>query len=60
LKLFADYNRKGALELLSVVKNGSKETKFFLNNIIDHIIHSDYEEAENETAAFISKIMVSA
>jgi len=59
-ELCADYNRKGALELLSGLKHCTKETRTFLNNINNYILNSDYEEAETAAAAYIFKLQMSA
>jgi len=47
----ADYNRKGALDILAEIKYNSEETKAFLETICDHLMHSDFEEAENTAEA---------
>jgi len=59
-ELCAEYNRKGALELLSGVKHCTKETRSFLDSINDHIMQSAYKEAETAAAAYISKLQMSA
>jgi len=59
-ELCAEYNRKGALELLSGVKQCTEETRTILNNINKHIMQSDYEEAETAAAAYISRLKISA
>ena len=48
----ADYDRKGALEILAGIRNVSKETKAVLDNIKECVTHSDFEEAENVASAF--------
>ena len=48
----ADYNRKGALDLLSEIKKCSKETKAVLDRIMDHVLQSDFEEAERTAEAY--------
>jgi len=45
-EICADYNRKGALDLLSEIKKCSKETRAVLDRITDHLLQSDFEEAE--------------
>jgi len=47
----ADYDRKGVLDIISEIKNCSKETKAALDNISEHVLHSDFEEAEKIAAA---------
>ena len=54
-QLCADYNRKGALELISGVKRCTKETREILDSINENIVHSDFEEAEAAAAAYLSK-----
>ncbi|MCL2196497.1 MAG: ATP-binding protein [Treponema sp.] len=56
----ADYDRKGALDVLSQIKNCTEETKTVLDKIMEHIIHSDFDEAENEVTAYIEKIKTAA
>ncbi|MCL2801827.1 MAG: ATP-binding protein [Treponema sp.] len=46
----ADFDRKGALDLIAQIKNCSKETKKALDIITEHIMHSEFEEAENAAA----------
>jgi len=52
----SDYDRKGTLDILSEIKNCSKETKDVLDKIMEHVIHSNFEEAEEEAGAFIAAI----
>ncbi|MCL2211089.1 MAG: ATP-binding protein, partial [Treponema sp.] len=52
----ADYDRKGALDILSEIKNCVKETKTSLDKIMEYVIHSDFEEAESEVTALIAAI----
>ncbi len=48
-----DYDRKGALALLADIKNCSKKTKSVLDQIKEHILHSEFDEAKNEAAAYV-------
>jgi len=50
----AEYDRKGVLEKLAEIKDGSKETKAVLQNIIQHVLHSNFEEAKDITEAYIA------
>jgi len=52
----ADYDRKGALDILSEVKNCAKEVKAVLDKIMEYVIHSDFEEAESEVTALIAAV----
>jgi CheY-like chemotaxis protein len=52
----ADYNRKGALDTLAEIKKCSKETKLVLNKIMGHVLHSEFDEAENTAAAYITNL----
>ncbi|MCL2810216.1 MAG: Hpt domain-containing protein, partial [Treponema sp.] len=47
----ADYDRKGALDMITEIKHCSKETKAVLDNIMERVLHSEFEEAENAAAA---------
>ena len=58
-KKCADYDRKGALDLLAEIKNCSKETRIVIDKIMEYVIHSDFEEAES-TAAEYAQQAVSA
>ncbi|MCL2759969.1 MAG: ATP-binding protein, partial [Treponema sp.] len=42
-----DYNRKGALDLIAGINNCTKKTKAVLDNIMEHILHSEFEEAQS-------------
>ncbi|MCL2215286.1 MAG: Hpt domain-containing protein, partial [Treponema sp.] len=55
-ELCADYDRKGALDLLNEIRNCSKETREVLDRITEHVIHSDFEEAEKEAEAFAARL----
>jgi HPt (histidine-containing phosphotransfer) domain-containing protein len=50
-EMCADYNRKGALDLLAGIKAGSEAASALIIQVREHILHSDFEEAE----ALISK-----
>jgi len=51
-KMCSSYNRKGALDLISDIKECSAETRMVLNKIMDHLLHSEFEEAEHEAAVY--------
>ncbi|MCL2209054.1 MAG: transporter substrate-binding domain-containing protein [Treponema sp.] len=46
-----DYNRKGAIALLGEIKKCSKETKAVLEKIMQHTLHSEFEEAGEAAVA---------
>ena len=46
-EMCADCSRKGALDMLSRIVNCSKETKAVLDRIKEHILKSDFNEAES-------------
>ena len=52
----ANYNRKGSLNIIAEIKNGSKETMAVLDSIKERILHSEFEEADRIAAEFIAKL----
>ncbi|MCL2440612.1 MAG: response regulator [Treponema sp.] len=52
----ADYDRKGALDILAGIKNCSMETSRVLAAIKEHVIHSEYEEAEKAAVGYLESI----
>jgi signal transduction histidine kinase/HPt (histidine-containing phosphotransfer) domain-containing protein len=58
-EMCSDYNRKGALDILAEIKTCKKETKIILDKIMEHVLHSEFEEAENEVAAYIKIVSAS-
>ncbi|MCL2763853.1 MAG: ATP-binding protein [Treponema sp.] len=56
----ADYDRKGALDILSKMINYSKETKAVLNNIMSYVNHSEFEAAENAAREYADLLNVQA
>jgi HPt (histidine-containing phosphotransfer) domain-containing protein len=53
----ADYDRKKALGLISGVKSCTKETAQVLDIIKGHILHSGFEEAENEAKTYAELLL---
>jgi len=51
-EICADYDRKGALDLIGRMQYSSKETKTVLDNIMAYVIHSEFEKAGNAAAAY--------
>ncbi|MCL2055267.1 MAG: response regulator [Oscillospiraceae bacterium] len=51
----ADYNRKGALDAVEEIKQGgcSKQTREFLEELLELILPSEFEEAEKAIADYI-------
>ncbi len=47
-----DYDRKGALALLAGIKNCSKKTRSVLDQINEHILHSEFDEAKSVAAKY--------
>jgi len=56
IEMCADYNRGGALKLISEIERCTKETRKTLKSIQQHILHSDFEEAETELKEHLTKI----
>ncbi|MCL2031653.1 MAG: ATP-binding protein, partial [Oscillospiraceae bacterium] len=55
--LCADYNRKGALDLLAGIRKGSKETREALDGVKGYLLDSEFDEAENAVAACIDALL---
>jgi len=55
-EMCAEYNRKGALDLIAGIEYYSETTKDVLDEIKNHILESDFEEAENAAAAYIEDL----
>ena len=51
-KKAAECDRKGVLSIISGIKNCTKETKATLDYITEHVVHSEFEEAEHIAAAY--------
>ncbi|MCL2443897.1 MAG: ATP-binding protein, partial [Treponema sp.] len=54
-----DYDRKGALDIIAGIKNYSKETKVILDNIMERVLHSEFEEAQNTAEVYAVKLAAS-
>ena len=52
----ADYNRKGAMELLVDVKGCSKKTRAIFDSIREYVHHSDFDEAESAAATYAATL----
>jgi hypothetical protein len=55
-EMCGDYDRKGALELLSGITRCTKETRMVLDKIKEYVTHSDFEEAEGAAAEYAAKL----
>jgi len=53
-EMCADYNRKGVLDIIAKITDCSEESKTVLGKISEYIRHSDFEEAENTAAVYLS------
>jgi len=49
-----NYDKKGATKILSEIKKCSKETRKVLDNIMIHMLHSEFEEAGKAAFAYAS------
>ena len=56
LEMCEDYDRKGALDVIAQIKSGSKETRAAMDRITEHIMHSEFEEAENAVSAYAAEL----
>jgi CheY-like chemotaxis protein/HPt (histidine-containing phosphotransfer) domain-containing protein len=58
-KICADYSRKGALDAIEKIKQGScsKETRKALSNITDFVLEGSFEEAENAAAVYADSLL---
>jgi len=54
LEKASDYNRKGALDKLAEIKKYSKETKEVLDIIMEQVLHSSFEDAQNTINAYLA------
>jgi HPt (histidine-containing phosphotransfer) domain-containing protein len=43
----ANYDRKGALDIIYKMRSGSEEAKAIIDRITEHLMHSEFEEAGN-------------
>jgi CheY-like chemotaxis protein len=56
MEMCADYNRKGALDIITGIKNTAEETKVILESIMEHVLHSEFEDAESAAADYADKL----
>ncbi|MCL2577746.1 MAG: response regulator [Defluviitaleaceae bacterium] len=55
-EMCSQYNRIGALDIISGIKNSSPEVQAVLDRICDFIHSGDYDDAENAAAEFSSNL----
>jgi len=55
-EMCADFNRKGALDAITEIKNHSKNTREILEKIIANVVHSEFEEAEEIAAGYLDSL----
>jgi len=53
----SDYNRRGALELIASVNSCTERTNEVLECIKEHVVHSDFEEAEAAAASYLDELL---
>jgi HPt (histidine-containing phosphotransfer) domain-containing protein len=53
-ELCRDYDRKGVFEMIAQLKVYSPETKKMLDEVKNHALHSDFEEAEQMLMSYIA------
>ena len=54
-----DYDRKGVLDIVSEIKHCNKKTREVLNLIVEYVIHSEFEKAENEAVKYANTFVES-
>jgi HPt (histidine-containing phosphotransfer) domain-containing protein len=55
-QMCAMYDRKGALDLITSVKDCSKKTRETLNNIMGYVIHSEFDDAGNAAGLYLEMV----
>jgi len=58
-EMCADCSRKGALDMLSRIGNGSEKTKAALASIKEYVLQSDFDEAESAAAEYAKTLQPS-
>jgi HPt (histidine-containing phosphotransfer) domain-containing protein len=56
LDMCEDYNRKGVLDVISEIKDCSKETEAVINKINEYVRRSDFDEAENTVDLYLAEL----
>ena len=57
-EMCSSYNRKGALDSISGIRKCSAKTKAVLDKVMEYVLHSDFEEAENEVAVYAQTVLI--
>jgi len=52
----ADYNRKGALEIIAEINSCSEKTRVVIDNIKECVMHSDFDDAEHLVTDYINEL----
>ena len=52
----SDYDRKSVLDELALIKECTAETKTVLDNIIGHVLHSNFEKAQETAKEYLTSI----
>jgi HPt (histidine-containing phosphotransfer) domain-containing protein len=55
-KMCAEFDRKGALGIIADIKNCSKKTRAVFDNIMGHMLHSKFDEAQKAAAAYADEL----
>ena len=55
-EMCADYNRKGAVDLINDIKNCSIKTRSVLDKIMEYVVHSEFEEAGNAAKTYAADL----
>ncbi|MCL2722088.1 MAG: response regulator [Treponema sp.] len=55
-EICSNYNRKGALDKIAEINSCSEKTRAVLNNIMENVLHSDFEKAENLATEYIAEL----
>jgi len=48
-----EFNRKGIIHIVNEIKNCSKETRAVLDSILEHVLHSEFDDAKQEADTYI-------
>jgi len=55
-EMCAEYNRGGALKIISEIERCTKETRKTLQSVQQKVLHSDFEEAESEIVEYLTTL----
>ena len=51
-----DYDRMGVIDILTEIKDCSKETRVVINRIKEYVLHSEFEQAEKEAIKYAASL----